>query len=989
MVTASLRLSSRHAYQKSLCLPKTKFSNRSNLQKTIDVLIPQCSQQVYQEQFNAFLQHAAALDPPERTKFVQDKLFVLHDGPPYANGDLHLGHALNKILKDFINRFQLLKGKYVYYKTGWDCHGLPIELKALQKLAAGQNRLSASKVRSLAAEHARKTIKSQRNQFEKFAIATNWDDHYETMQRSFELHQLDNLKKMIHTGLIKRQNKPVYWGTETKTALAESELEYKEDHLSISAYVKFPLTTASCFFLQKFCSLDSQKGIDVVIWTTTPWTIFANEAICFNKNLEYGIYDFGDKYVLLQSEFDVQTLSDKPADLVALITGAELAQLKYTSPVMNDVRERPLMHGDHVSQTAGTGLVHTAPGHGFDDYAIGVKNGLPIFSPVDNEGRYRLDVLPDALQENLREPGEVYARKVLSENTTQKVLELLRQCQMLLKSEKYVHSYPYDWRSKKPVIIRATPQWFADLTDVRGLALEGLKNVCFYPERGHTRLASFIKSRTEWCISRQRSWGVPIPAFHKRDNPEEVLMNEETVEHVISVIASKGIDAWFKDDDGDMKEWLLPKYHDVAHLYCRGKDTVDVWFDSGSTWKELEHFYINELGLEKAPTPLADVYLEGSDQHRGWFQSSLLTRVATSNLPQAPYGTLVTHGFTLDENGIKMSKSIGNTVLPESVIKGDEKRGIPALGVDGMRLLIAQADFTTDVVIGPTVTRRVAESLKKLRLTFKFILGNLQQSEHGYKLLDFDNLRSLDQYTLSKLKELNDEALKHYESFNFSKVLTAVMYHMNNHLSAFYFDIVKDSLYADAVGGLKRQQVQTTLFHIFDTYRSILGPILPVMVQEAWNFLPRDWHQDTSTTHGSTPQNSPLLRPWARLQAPVSPEQCQNFEQNELRILELFNQEFKKINGLTKTAQSQATILLRDDTKFPFSADSLADILQVGHLRIKKASSHPGARFKLGTGAEVSLVVEPSELHECPRCWKHNSLTPESLCERCDAVVVR
>ncbi|CEP61967.1 isoleucine--tRNA ligase ISM1 LALA0_S04e04698g [Lachancea lanzarotensis] len=989
MVSPSLRLVSQHTYQKTLCLPKTKFPNRSNLQKTVDVLIPQSSQKLYNHQFHEFLRRAATLDQPERLKFVKENLFVLHDGPPYANGDLHLGHALNKILKDFINRFQLLQGKYVYYRTGWDCHGLPIELKALQKLTADADKLSPTKVRFLAAEHARKTIKNQRNQFEKFAIATNWDDHYETMQKPFELRQLDNLKKMINRGLIKRQNKPVYWGTETKTALAESELEYKEDHISTSAYVRLPLISESVSFLQKQFSLSSEKGIDVVIWTTTPWTMFANQAICFNQNLEYGIYEFGDRYILLQSEFDTKKFEDEKALLITSLTGDQLATLKYRNPIMNEIDEKPFIHGDHVSKAAGTGFVHTAPGHGFDDYAIGIKHGLEIFSPVDNEGRYKLDVFPAGLQDILKEPGKNYGGKVMSEHITDKVIELLGLNKMLLKTEKYLHSYPYDWRSKKPVVIRATPQWFADLTDVKSLAIDSLKKVRFFPDRGHIRLASFIKSRNEWCISRQRSWGVPIPAFHKRDNSEEVLMNEATVNHVISVIERKGIDAWFKEDEGeDMKEWMLPEYHDVAHLYCRGKDTVDVWFDSGSTWKELEAFYSDQLGLEEIPFPLADVYLEGSDQHRGWFQSSLLTKIATKNAPEAPYRTLITHGFTLDENGIKMSKSIGNTVLPESVIKGDEKHGIPALGVDGLRLLIAQADFTTDVAIGSTVTQRVADALKKLRLTFKFLLGNLQQSKSGYKLLEFENLRPLDQYTLEKLRELNTEALNHYELFNFSKVLNAVMYHMNNHLSAFYFDIIKDSLYADAIGGLKRQQVQTTLFHILDTYRSILGPIIPVMVQEAWNYLPQEWYKDSSASSESDIAHSPLLRPWAIPPTVKSDFQIHHFEQNELKILQAFNKEFRKQDSVTKPAQTQVKIAVLKSDAFPVSADSLADLLQVGRLQILDAPQPDGVRLSLSNGkTEIDLLVEPSELHECPRCWKYNSQSPNALCERCDAVV--
>lgn len=708
MVAPSLRAYSKHAYQKTLCLPKTKFANRSNLQKTFDQLIPQSSQDVYREQFRIFLEKADKLSPLERQEFVQKQLFVLHDGPPYANGDLHLGHAMNKMLKDIINRYQLLQGKFIFYKPGWDCHGLPIELKALQKLNKDESELFPTRIRKLASQHAQKTIKSQASQFKQFAIATDWDDCYETMQQQFEFDQLDNLKIMIQKGLIKRQNKPVYWGTETKTALAEGELEYRDDHESMSAFIKFPLTEESSRVVAEWNKLRLDSPISLAIWTSTPWTIFANQAVCFNESFDYGLYELNNEYVVLESGLGSKVLPDI-ARLIATIPGTKLKDLKYYIPFLNK-SPKPLIHGDHVTNISGTGLVHTAPGHGHDDYLIGVKNGLNIYSPVDDEGRYKTDMMPSHLREILIEPETGKARKVLSEATTSQILTMLQNHQMLLRAEKYIHSYPYDWRSKKPVIVRSTPQWFADLTDVKSLALESLKNVTFHPERGLNRLTSFIKSRNEWCISRQRSWGVPIPAFHKVGKSEEVLMSEEVAKYAISAIKRKGIDAWFKEDNSDINEWLPPSYQDRGHEYRRGRDTVDVWFDSGSTWKVIDRFYNHRLGLPLPRSPLADLYLEGSDQHRGWFQSSLLTKVATAGIPQAPYAAVLTHGFTLDENGSKMSKSLGNTILPSAVIAGDKDRGIPALGVDGLRLLIAQTDFTTDVSIGPTVIKHVAEA---------------------------------------------------------------------------------------------------------------------------------------------------------------------------------------------------------------------------------------------------------------------------------------
>ncbi|CUS24410.1 LAQU0S16e01090g1_1 [Lachancea quebecensis] len=984
MVAPSLRLCSKHAYQKTLCLPKTKFPNRSNLQKSFDLLIPQSSRDVYQEQLERFLEEAYVLDPSKRADFARDRLFVLHDGPPYANGDLHLGHAMNKTLKDIINRYQLLKGKFIYYKPGWDCHGLPIELKALQKLGKDGSNMLPTKVRRVASQHAQKTINGQKEQFQQFAILTDWEDRYETMQKGFELNQLGVLKKMIHAGLIKRQNKPVYWGTETKTALAEGELEYNDNHISTSAYVKLPFASKSAESLRRRLSLTTDKQLCFLIWTSTPWTLFSNQAICFNEKFNYGIYEVEGEYIIVESGLK-EGLLQPEHKAVAMLTGKELHNLKYTVPFLGD-GEKPLIHGDHVTKLSGTGLVHTAPGHGFDDYLIGIANHLKIFSPVDNEGRYKLELLPQHLHGDLKEPGTGLPRRVLSDDTTKIVLNVLAEQGLLLKAEKYVHSYPYDWRSKKPVIIRATPQWFADLTDVKKLALESLKNVKFYPRRGETRLSSFIKSRSEWCISRQRSWGVPIPAFHKVDNYDEVLMNEEVVEHVLQVIGKKGIDSWFKEDNSDIAEWLPSRYKEVSHLYQRGKDTVDVWFDSGSTWNVLEEFYTQRLNLTEMPSPLADIYLEGSDQHRGWFQSSLLTKVATSEQAVAPYGAVITHGFTLDERGIKMSKSIGNTISPASVIRGDEKRAIPALGVDGLRLLISQADFTTDVTVGPTVMNHVAEALKKLRLTFKFLLGNLSTTEDVNVLVPFEELRAVDQFTICKLKELSDEVQKYYDSFNFSKVVATTLYHMNNQLSAFYFDIIKDSLYCDKPDSRKRRQIQTTLFYVLDTYRCILGPITPLLVQESWNYLETKWKNVENIQSDLGVIDSPFTRPWKHIELKNHKQIVDSFEQYQLPILRAYAKEFRALSNVTKTTQTRV-IIIHSEEKLPFSEDCIADLLQVSGVKIEKSEEKRGVSVSVGADKEVSLLIELSDLHECPRCWKLNSFKIDSLCHRCSNAI--
>ncbi|CAI4054565.1 hypothetical protein SUVZ_16G2420 [Saccharomyces uvarum] len=980
------RYLAKHAYQKTLNLPKTKFPNRSNLDTTLRELIPKSSQEVYKEQLDCFFRDFSELRTvDDKLKFVKERLFILHDGPPYANGDLHLGHALNKVLKDIINRYQLSQGKYIFYKPGWDCHGLPIETKALKDLNAQQiDLISPLKIRSLALKHAQRAMKKQRQTFEHFAILTDWETPYVTMDKDYENNQLKTFKEMFEKGLIKRQNKPVYWGTETRTALAEGELEYNENHKSVAAYVKFPLVKESEIDLCKKLGITGDLPIYCLIWTSTPWTLFSNRAICFNEDFSYSLLRIGEELVIVETDsIGKLDLPNGSYTVIKQFQGTDLHGLYYQNPLVNDKVYRPLLNGVHVTSGTGTGLVHTAPGHGQDDYLIGIQNNLEIYSPVDHQGRYQLNELPEPVRSILKDEEDTsIGKRVLDVETTKAILQKLKDLNLLHKSHDYTHSYPYDWRSKKPVIIRATPQWFADLHDVKDLALESIKRVKFYPERGYSRLSSFIKSRNEWCISRQRSWGIPILSFHKKSEPDSILMNSETLAHAMKTIEKKGINSWFNSENNDMKEWLPEKYHKVAHEYCRSQDTMDVWFDSGSSWNVIKDFYEKSLKLTKLPSPLYQVCLEGSDQHRGWFQSSLLTKVASSNVPIAPYEEVITHGFTLDENGLKMSKSIGNTISPEAIIQGDETLGLPALGVDGLRYLIAQSNFTTDIVAGPIVMKHVGEALKKIRLAFRYLLSNLQKSQ-DFNLLPIDRLRRVDQFALYKMNELLKTTRHHYQNYNFSKVLIALQYHLNNDLSAFYFDISKDTLYSDRISFLKRKQVQTTLFHILNSYRAILAPILPVMVQEVWKHTPEGWLQGLGLAN-----ISPIRGKWPRFA--VNTEINNSFEKFEIKILELFQKEFKHLSqeeGITKTAQTYITVFT--DHSLPFSSSELCDILQTSAVNIIKgdggSSSLPAV--ELGNGTRLQILVERSKQHVCPRCWKANSAEEDALCDRCEEVV--
>ena len=987
----------KHSYQQTLNLPKTKFSNRSHLQNTLNKLIPASCEHVYSQQYQELMS--------KKNKLQRDDVFILHDGPPYANGDIHFGHALNKILKDMINRYQLLfNQKYVWYKPGWDCHGLPIELKALAKLKLNKSDLNPLKIRSIARKHAVKQIDLQIQQFKKLGIMTNWNDRYVTLDPEYEINQLKIFEKLLKNGLIKRQKKPVYWGTETETALAEGELEYNDEHVSKSAYVKFPVVGECLIKREEYMENIATNGISnqawgkqltlpentkLLIWTSTPWTLFSNRAICFNQNFEYFLITRVDdpkhEYLIVEKTlflmnakiFDAETYS-----IVNIIKGSDLSHLKYCNPLYDSPMSKimPLLHGDHVTNNQGTGLVHTAPGHGPDDYLLGLANGLEIYSPIDDKGNYILSD-PKWPAKNLFSKEAHDPANVLDPKTTEIILQSLKDKDCLLHAHDYVHSYPYDWRSKKPVIIRSTPQWFADLSEIKPLALESLQNVKFQPERGFNRLSSFVKSRNEWCISRQRYWGVPIPYFVNKNDSSDILMNSETTSHIIDLIRKKGSDYWFVESS-DIEEWLPDGYKHYKDQYVKGKDTVDVWFDSGSSWQVLsffEKFFSSGKSLsDQAKDLQADMYLEGSDQHRGWFQSSLLTKIGSSLKPVAPYKQIITHGFTLDEKGVKMSKSIGNTIAPMEMIEGNSARQLPALGVDGLRLLVASSNYSTDIVAGPLVMKHVGESLKKFRLTFRFMLGNLNGFDPRNDLLPLNQLRTLDKYILQTTTKMMQECVENYENYSFNKILTLVQYHMNNELSALYFNCIKDSLYSDSPNSLKRKQIQTTLYHVLDIYRSIMAPIIPIMVQEMWDNSPLKLEINDKTSQGSIGMGQ-----CAFTRRPPSLAECLeavNFE-THLDILKKFNKSYLEFisehKDITKTVKTVAKITC--PTALDLNKEELMDLLQVADVELVFGGSTNGA---------VTVEVSSSPDKECGRCWIHNVKdSSKDLCQRCEDAV--
>jgi isoleucyl-tRNA synthetase len=946
-----------------------------------------------------------------------DKQFILHDGPPYANGSLHVGHALNKILKDTVLRVKVQQGHRVKYVPGWDCHGLPIELKALEAL--GVKEMAPVQVRSAARDLATDTVLSQMREFRSYAVMADWDGRWTTMDPAFEIRQLELFLSMVRRGLIYRRYKPVYWSPSSGTALAEAELEYKDNHTSNSAYVTFPVTSSADddAALRHLLGQDFSGQLYALIWTTTPWTLPANQAIAVHDDLEYVIIRHGNDALIvgqgclqqvLKTCFDRTELDDN--DVIASCKGSDLRRFTYRHPLHGErATHQPIIHADFVSAESGSGLVHLAPGHGHDDYEACRPLGLEVSAPVDNDGHFTADAYP-------QDPKRLQGLFVQGKGNAV-VLELLGE--RVLHVHKYQHKYPYDWRTKRPIIVRATAQWFADVAGIKDQALKALDDVQFIPSGGKTRLEAFVKGRSEWCISRQRAWGVPIPALYNKNG--DAVMTEESVKHIISVIRERGTDAWWSDEPDNLA-WIAPSLRTEGE-YRRGTDTMDVWFDSGSSWT-------HEGDVQ------ADVYLEGSDQHRGWFQSSLLTRIAAAaaadnsdhgslikqTVGLAPFKRLITHGFTLDKNGKKMSKSLGNIVSPNQVMDGTllppvKKRKdktapkettsqapagphYDALGPDALRLWAASSDYTHDVVIGESVLKAIHTSLIKYRTITKMLLGSMTENARTAPLTSTDHI------AIIQLRDTMEEVGKAYDSFEFYRGFSLLNRWVNNDLSAFYLEALKDRLYCGDGGGV--------LEPIFWGLMRMLAPITPVLVEEAWDHAP-EWLKKDSVHPLRQLYASPVID---AERVPAARGEEEHRLREAMPVLFAVHTGIKSATELARRDKKvgsslQCSVVLQVPDRAVTDAlsriDELESALVVSHVgindplpedaewkysvdfQVPMPGASGGGEVEAGEGQQPGLTctawVLPPRAHKCPRCWRYIAPQEDQLCGRCEDVV--
>jgi isoleucyl-tRNA synthetase len=913
-------------YKDTLLMPKTEFPMRGNLPKKE----PEIREKWEKMDIYKKVQ--------ERTKGRPK--FVLHDGPPYANGDLHMGHALNKILKDIIVRSKSMSGYDAPYVPGWDTHGLPIE-QALTNKGVNRKEMSIAEFRKLCEEYAYEQIDRQRSQFKELGVRGDWENPYITLHPKYEAQQIRVFGEMAKKGYIYKGLKPVYWSPSSESALAEAEIEYK-DKRSPSIYVAFPVKDGKGI-------LDTDT--EIVIWTTTPWTIPANLGISVHPELDYVVVQVGNKKYVVAEELleNVATVVGwEDYSVLSKFKGKELEYVVAKHPLYE--RDSLVMLGEHVTTDSGTGCVHTAPGHGEDDFYIGQKYKLDVLCPVDDKGMMTEEA-----------PG---FEGLFYDDANKAITQKLEEKGALLKLSFITHSYPHDWRTKKPVIFRATAQWFASIEPLREQLLTEIQNIKWHNKWGETRLYNMIRDRGDWCISRQRVWGVPIPVFYAENG--EAIITDETIEHVASLFEKHGSNIWFEREAKDLLPEGFTHPGSPNGIFTKENDIMDVWFDSGSS-----HYAV--LKTREDLTHPADIYLEGSDQYRGWFNSSLITSVAVTG--HAPYKGVVSNGFTVDGEGKKMSKSLGNVILPSQITK--------QYGADILRLWVSSVDYTQDVRVFMDNFKQVSEVYRKIRNTFRFLLGNLFDFDPAKDSVPYEQLREVDQFMLVKLNRLIKQTREAYDNYEFANIYHAVNNFCTLDLSAFYLDFAKDVLYIEAPNDPTRRMMQTVIYECLVSLTKLLSPILSHTTDEVWEFIPGVTEESVQLTdfpeYKELPNEEALLKKW---------NQFLKLRDDVLKALEEARNE--KVIGKSLTAK--VTLYVKNDMKQLLQTikENVAQLFIVSDYELAgDYEEAPENALKLDNAA---VLVTKAEGETCERCWVVTTEVGKddshpTLCPRCAEVV--
>ncbi|GAB1608053.1 isoleucine--tRNA ligase, mitochondrial [Argonauta hians] len=903
--------------------------------------------------------------------------FVLHDGPPYANGNLHVGHAVNKILKDIVNRHKLLEGYRIGYRPGWDCHGLPIELKAIKEKTDAAFNLEPLTIRQRAQKFAKGAIKRQKATFKRWGILGDWNHPYLTMDPKYSTCQLNVFYDLYQKGFIYQDFMPVYWSPSSRTALAESELTYNSDHVSQSLWLTFPVLHIPQPLRQLSQGKILEKPVKLVVWTTTPWTIPANQAICYGADIRYCCVETANAAYICCEEF-VQQLTAilaVPADTTLTFTGRDLHSMTYRHPLNHE--ELPVYSANHVTSTKGTGLVHTAPAHGHDDFRVAMDHGISVKSLITEDGSYSGQI------------GNQLAGRVVGKDANEAVLELLGAD--VLKVEDFTHSYPYDWRTNQPVIIRASLQWFMDTSSVKEASTKCLDSVTIYPQSAQNSMLAQLESRTYWCISRQRSWGLPIPVFYSRATGAPFI-TQDSVEHITKLLSKHGTaDVWWNMAIEELLPQSILHKHgisDAASSFVKGTDILDIWFDSGVSWA----YNLQATNYE------ADVYLEGRDQFGGWFLSSLLTSAALNKKP--PYKSLIVHGFTVDAEGRKMSKSVGNVIDPVDIVEGSKAKGTPSYGVDVVRWWVASSGLLTNIPVGGSILDRCNEEVFRLRKSCRFLLGNLWDFMPDQHSIPYDQLPPQDTYMLHQLHNFAHKVLQLYREHRYNKVTSMTDRFLNTEVSSFYSSIIKDRCYCDSANSDERRSCQTVQYHILDVLIRLVAPIVPHFAEEVFQHMPRLQQQQSCDSLFKTVGYNihpewenldcyrnlqPILHMKDQFTDMIGPESPSSFD----LVIWTTGQLFDKLKLFQSTSSSCSSSLVEimqasqvSITSKPW--DSSMDYMDqvTASCRLYDPASYSSS------DARYVMAVLPCQLYKCIRCRRSVAKSASArFCHRCADVI--